>query len=55
MPDVQPILAPDLQRQLNSGRELLAELRDALTRFGAPESGQAALAWSLRRLGQVSR
>src|SRR5687768_15964361 len=36
------VLTPELQRQLNSGRELLAELRDALTRFNAPEADQAA-------------
>src|SRR5688572_4064828 len=45
-------LAPDLQQQLNSGRDLLAELRDALTRFGAPEADQAALAASIRQLDE---
>ncbi len=45
-------LSPDLQRQLNSGRELLAELRDALTRFGAPEADQAALTASIRQLDE---
>jgi small GTP-binding protein len=46
------VLTPDLQRQLNSGRELLAELRDALTRFSAPEADQAALAASIRQLDE---
>ena len=45
-------LAADLQQQLNSGRELLAELRDALTRFGAPEADLAALAASIRQLDE---
>jgi small GTP-binding protein len=45
-------LAPELQQQLNSGRELLAQLRDALTRFGAPEADQAALAASIRQLDE---
>jgi small GTP-binding protein len=45
-------LAADLQDQLNSGRELLAQLRDALTRFGAPEADQAALAASIRQLDE---
>src|SRR5688572_19652781 len=46
------VLTPDLQRQLNSGRELLAQLRDALTRFSAPEADQAALAASIRQLDE---
>src|SRR5688500_7309104 len=46
------VLTPDLQRQLNSGRELLAELRDALTRFSAPDADQAALAASIRQLDE---
>src|SRR5687767_15842596 len=46
------VLTPDLQRQLNSGRELLAELRDALTRFSAPDADQAALAGSIRQLDE---
>ena len=46
------VLAPALQEQLNSGRQLLAELRDALTRFGAPEPDQAALAASIRQLDE---
>jgi small GTP-binding protein len=45
-------LAPDLQHQLNNGRELLAELRDALTRFGAPEADLAALVASIRQLDE---
>src|SRR5687768_4930523 len=46
------VLTPELQRQLNSGRELLAELRDALVRFGAPPADQAALAASIRQLDE---
>jgi len=46
------ILAPDLQDQLNRGRELLGELRDALARFGAQEADQAALAASIRQLDE---
>jgi small GTP-binding protein len=49
---MQRVLTPELQRQLNSGRELLAELRDALTRFNAPEADQAALAASIRQLDE---
>jgi small GTP-binding protein len=45
-------LAPELQQQLNNGRELLAQLRDALTRFGAPDADQAALAASIRQLDE---
>src|SRR5688572_33166767 len=45
-------LAPELQQQLNAGRELLAELRSALTRFGAPEADQDALASSIRQLDE---
>ena len=46
------VLPPDLQSQLNGGRELLAQLRDALTRFGASAEDQAALASSIRQLDE---
>jgi small GTP-binding protein len=46
------LLTPDLQRQLNSGRDLLAELRDALVRFGAVEGDRDALASSIRQLDE---
>ena len=46
------ILPADLQSQLNGGRELLAHLRDALTRFGASADDQAALASSIRQLDE---
>jgi small GTP-binding protein len=49
---VHRALAPDLQQQLNSGRELLAALREALARFGAPDADQAALAASIRQLDE---
>jgi small GTP-binding protein len=45
-------LSADLQRQLTDGRHLLAELRDALTRFGASQADQAALAASIRQLDE---
>src|SRR6186997_2757616 len=47
------ILAPELQDQLNRARQLLDELRDALTRFGAAESDQHALTTSIRQLDGV--
>src|SRR5688500_12647547 len=46
------ILTPALQQQLTGARELLAELRDALTRFGASDADQAALAASIRQLDE---
>jgi small GTP-binding protein len=47
---MQPVLSPDLQDQLAAGRQLLAELRDALTRFGANAADRAALAKSIGQL-----
>jgi len=49
---MQQVLSPDLQDQLARGRQLLAELRDALTRFGANTADQAALAASIRQLDE---
>jgi len=49
---VQGVLTPDLQSQLNGGRELLAQLRDALMRFGASDEDKAALASSIRQLDE---
>jgi len=46
------VLPADLQSQLNGGRELLAELREALTRFDATAEDQAALAASIRQLDE---
>ena len=46
------VLAPALQEQLNAGRQLLGELRDALTRFGAPPADLEALAASIRQLDE---
>jgi small GTP-binding protein len=46
------ILAPALQEELNAGRQLLAELRDALTRFGAADADQQALAASIAQLDE---
>jgi small GTP-binding protein len=46
------VLSAELQAQLNNGRQLLAELRDALTRFGASSEDQAALAASIRQLDE---
>lgn len=47
------VLAPELQEQLNSGRHLLGELRDALARFGAPAADRSALADSIRQLDEL--
>jgi small GTP-binding protein len=49
---MHPVLSVELQSQLNSGRHLLGELRDALTRFGASAEDQAALAASIRQLDE---
>ena len=49
---VRGVLPADLQSQLNSGRQLLAQLRDALTRFGASEEDQSALVSSIRQLDE---
>lgn len=49
---MHPVLTPALQEQLNGGRTLLAELRDALIRFGAPDADQSALAASIRQLDE---
>jgi small GTP-binding protein len=46
------VLTADLQNQLNGGRQLLAQLRDALTRFDASADDQAALASSIRQLDE---
>jgi small GTP-binding protein len=46
------VLTPALEEQLNSGRRLLGELRDALTRFEAPAADQEALAASIRQLDE---
>src|SRR5436190_18170980 len=49
---MQHVLSPDLQDQLARGRQLLAEVRDSLTRFGASTADQAALAASIRQLDE---
>ena len=46
------LVSDDLQRQLISGRELLAEIRDALVRFGASDADRAALNASIRQLDE---
>lgn len=46
------VLTADLQSQLNGGRRLLAQLRDALTQFGASADDRAALASSIRQLDE---
>ncbi len=46
------VLTDELQGQLNTGRQLLAELRDALTRFGADSVDQVALNSSIRQLDE---
>ena len=50
--EMRGVLTPDLQNQLNGGRELLAHLRDALTRFDASADDQSALASSIRQLDE---
>ena len=45
-------VSDDLHRQLISGRQLLAEIRDALVRFGAADADQAALKASIRQLDE---
>ena len=49
---MQGVLTTDLQSQLNGGRELLAQLRDALMRFGASDEDKATLASSIRQLDE---
>jgi small GTP-binding protein len=49
---VQGVLRADLQSQLNDGRNLLAQLRDALTRFSASAEDQSALVSSIRQLDE---
>ncbi len=49
---VERILPDVLHDELNSGRELLAELRDAFTRFGASDADQQALAASIAQLDE---
>jgi small GTP-binding protein len=49
---MQRLLSHELEQQLNSGRQLLADLRDALTRFGSAPADQAALAASIRQLDE---
>jgi small GTP-binding protein len=46
------VLDAALQGQLNEARHLLAETRDALTRFGGSEEDRAALAASIRQLDE---
>ena len=46
------VLTDDLQQELNSGRQLLANLRDSLVRFDAEPADQAALASSIRQLDE---
>jgi small GTP-binding protein len=49
---MQRVLDPALQAQLAEARDLLAELRDGLTRFGATRDDQEALAASIRQLDE---
>jgi small GTP-binding protein len=49
---MRAVLSAELQTQLKNGRQLLAELRDALTRFGASPEDQAALAASIHQLDE---
>ena len=49
---MQSVLSPDLQDQLAKGRQLLAELRHALARYGVNPADEAALAASIRQLDE---
>jgi small GTP-binding protein len=46
------VLDPALQAQLSQARQLLSELRDSLTRFGATQDDQDALAASIHQLDE---
>jgi small GTP-binding protein len=48
----QRIINPALQQQLAEGRRLLAELRDALTKFAATDADQDALRTSIAQLDE---
>jgi small GTP-binding protein len=50
---VQRVLPPELERDLNRGRQLLAELQAAMNRFGATQHDQSALASSIRQLDEL--
>jgi small GTP-binding protein len=50
---VQRVLPPELERELDRGRQLLAELQVAIRRFGAPDHDQASLASSIRQLDEL--
>jgi len=47
------VLAPELQDQLSRARQLLADIRDALVRFGASEDDQRALTTSVAQLDEI--
>jgi small GTP-binding protein len=49
---VTRVLDPALQARLTEARQLLAEVRDSLTRFGATDEDQAALGASIRQLDE---
>ncbi len=50
---VQRVLPPDLERDLNRGRQLLAELQTAIRRFGGTDHDQSSLASSIRQLDEL--
>ncbi len=49
---MERVLTPALQDELNRARELLSQLRDALTRFHATDADRAALATSIAQLDE---
>jgi small GTP-binding protein len=49
---MQTVLAPALEAKLNEARHLLAELRDALNRFGATEADRGSMAASIHQLDE---
>jgi predicted GTPase len=50
---MQRVLDPALQQQLNDARHLLGDIREALTRFGATDDDQRALAASIHQLDEL--
>ena len=50
---MKAVLSPALEEKVNQARELLAELRDALQRYGATEIDCASMAASIRQLDEL--
>jgi small GTP-binding protein len=50
---MKAVVSPALEEKVNQARELLAELRDALQRYGATEIDRASMAASIRQLDEL--